>query len=231
MSSQSSDGASSALGLLYFLLPVLLVVLGVFFFHDIFVHNRVNKTVDEIVSNSKQIKFYFNGIYKNFNNEQIILHDILPFDTKASKTDYTIQNRFGGQVVFYEAFNNSREKLLNISLLDNPKKYAEVYEGVTAFTMLYTGLSRKECRLLAQVNWRKYTENFVGVEVSNLTPEEKFNGVQNLRLQLLQDEDIYNLQTKDLGFVSAEPLTAQQAEEKCSCSFWDDTCTVALKFN
>lgn len=231
MSSQSSGGASSALGLLYVLLPVLLVVLGVFFFHDIFVHNRVNKTVDEIIGNNKQIKFYFNGVYKGFNNAQVIGHNILSFETKASETDYAIQNRFGGQVVFYEAFNNSREKLLYISLLDNLKKYDELYNGVTSYAVLYTGLSRKECRLLAQIDWRKYANNFVGIEVSNLTSEEKFNGIQNLRLQLLQDKDIYELQTKDNGFVSAEPLTSQQAETNCSCSFWNDTCTVALKFN
>lgn len=229
MKLQSSAGISSALGLLYTLLPVLLLVFGFFFFCSLFLNSRINKTVDEVVNINKSVTQYFNGNYKNFDTKVVVGHGVLPFELNGG--DYTLQNRFGGQIIFYEAMNTNAERLLYISLLKEPEKYKEIYGGVTAYAVLYTGLSHRECRRLSTVDWRKYINNFVGLEVSNLTPEEKSNGVYNLRMQLLQEGDLYPLVTKDYGKVSREPLTDNEAEEFCKCSFFNDTCTVALKFN
>lgn len=228
--SKSYKGFSSAAGLIYTVLPVCCLVFGSIFIYDMSVKNRVNKTVNEIVISDESIRNHFTQPFKELDNSKLILNDILALGAEVSEKDYTITNHFGGQTVFAEALNTNAEKLLYLSLLKDPQKYHEVYDGVTAYIVSYNGLNLRECMLLSQVEWKKRFSNFMGMEISRSTPEIEDNGTYKLKTQLLSDKDIYSAPTNDTGYLFKDSLTSQMAKAACQCSYWDNLCMVALKF-
>lgn len=217
---------------LCYLLPVLLVVFGIYFcYTGIYIRNKISKTYDDVITTNTNIKNFYTEKFKNFDTESVVLNNLLPFDAKSGSDEsgYVVYNRFGGRIFFYEAFYTVLEKRFYMNLYDNQEKYKRIYPGTTAYIMLYTGLSRRECRLLAQTDWKSFIKNYVGMEVSFLDARGKHNGVFNLKTQLLSEADNYHLDSKDSGIISAEPLSEQESQTVCSCK--KDNCTVALKFH
>lgn len=227
-----TDKLSKFFRFLCILLPFCLLVFGAYFIYfGIYQRNKIKKTYDDIITITKNIKSSYNGVYKDFNNENIILRELLPYDIHIDRenNNYGIFNRFGGQIFFYEAFFTMQEKILYFSLYNEPQKYKQLYNGTTAYLMLFTGLTRRQCRILATTDWKSFAPNYIGLEVSYLDNHGKYNGVFKLKTQLLSEPDTKYYASKDEGIISSVPLTFQEAKNSCICS--NNNCTIALKFN
>lgn len=213
-----------------FLLPVLFVIFGaIFVYYGVFVRNNIIGTIDDIKTLAAKIQISFGGKYKNFNLDSLVLSETLPYSMKAQNTanTYSLKNRFGGLIFFYEAFNTQEERLLYFSLYNDQKKYKEIYPGVSSYIILFTGLSKTECQILACTDWSLHLPNFIGIEASYLSPNARYNGIYNLKTQLLSDVKEEPKKTEDLGIVSAKPMSKIMAKEACGCH--SSNCTFAIK--
>lgn len=218
-----------------YLTSVLLLVLfiggGIYFYIGVWERNNISKTIDDIVIVTQKIADdYGKQKYQMFDTDTAALGDYLPFDIEAEAQGdhYLVPNRFGGQMYFYEAVANKRERDLYFSLYNEPQKYTDIYEGVGAYVILLTQLNKRVCRTLAQIDWPAKISNFMGIEAAYTTPQDLDNGLINLSNYILTDNEDEKIKTTDSGTALRKPLTATQAEKACGCS-WRG-CSIALKF-
>lgn len=231
MSSNSSF--NSVLRLVYGLLPLCLLIFGVYFFyHYFFIERNIIRTKDDIVFITKNVHTGLLGQkYKGFDSTFMAFSNYLPFDLvpKANGNGYQIPNRFGGKMVFVEAVGNQTERMLYFGLYKNPKKYKDVYTGVSSYVVLFTNLKKRDCVALAQIDWRGLVPYFLGQEAAFVNLNSQYNGLYNLQNYILTDNlNEARYKTKDKGVISRKPLTKEAAEEACGCV--GRNCRFALKF-
>lgn len=233
MGSKSSSAVSSVLKLLYFLLPLCLVLFGAYFFYYHFtVQKKITKTKDDIAVLTKNVHAGLMGQkYKGFDSNFMAFSNYLPFDIipKESGLGYQIPNRFDGKMIFYEAVGNQQERLLYFGLYKNQKKYKDVYKGVSSYVILFTNLKKQECIAMAQTDWKEISPQFLGQEAAYVNINSQQNGLFNLQNYILTDnQDETKYKTFDTGVVSRKPLTKQEAINACRCK--GRNCRFALKF-
>ncbi len=232
MGNKKDSSVEKILYLLYFLLPLCIIIFGAYFFYfRIYQRNLINNTVEDIIHFNNGIKLSFGENYKGINTDTIVFNNILPLDMSVQKTNNThvLKNRFGGHILFYEAFYTQSERNLFLGLMNDQENYDNMARQISAFIILYTGLSQSTCRALATTPWKNHTDNFVGMELSHLDINSRYNGVFNLKLQLLDTPDNIEIKTKDAGFIFDNIPTQKQAKQACNCR--GKTCTFAIKFN
>lgn len=232
MLSSKQNRFNKVFRLFYFIIPVSMVFFGIYFAcNSLYLRNKMAKTYNDVNTINNNIKSFYSNTYKDFNTEAVALNNLLPFDidTQRNNQIFSVFNRFGGHLFFYEAFYTLKEKLLYFNLYKNPAKYREIYDGTSAYIMLFTGLSARECRQMARHDWKSLIPNYVGIEVSYLDANNRYNGIFKLKTQLLSEPDNYFFESKDMGIISAVPLTRTEAKTACSCR--KDNCTIALKFH
>src|SRR5574344_2119682 len=232
----NQSGVDGVLKLLYRLLPLVLVVFGGYFGYGLYQQNKISKTYGDVLNVTKNVKAKYVGIYKNLDTREMVLNNLLDFadNIKETPNGYDVPNRFGGKTYFYEALNTKAERTLYYGLITDMNKYHQIYPGVTAFIILYTGLEQKVCKKLAQTNWKKFIPNFVGLEASYITPTAKYNGISKLKINFTVDDsenDVTYAKSnfQDKGYISSTPMTDEQSTTACACE--KDNCTIALKFN
>ena len=231
---QRNDTSSlgAILKLLYFLLPILLVIVGTYFFYYKFaIERKVVKTKDDIIYITQNIKKGLDGRkYKDFDSNFMVFSNYLPFDLIPKQTayGYKIPNRFGGLMIFYESVGTIQERGMYLNLRKTPKRYKEVYGGVSTYIVMLTQLKKEYCSLLAQTDWRKIANNFLGMEAAYVTPTSLYNGLYNLQMYVLIDNPDEKHKTKDLGVISRSPLSKQEADRACQCN--GRNCSFAIKF-
>lgn len=206
------------LKLLYFCLPLFCLVFGLYFaYFHIFLNNNILKTKNDIVQIVSNMSETFKGSYPSLDANILVMQNILPYDFPIRKTvnSYDVSNRFGGKIFFYNAYNTLAERI------DNP-------DNLSAYIILFTRLTKKECKKLAQTDWRRNFPNFLGLEASYLSAQKTFNGVYNLRNYLLFDNLNEQYNSRDEGFITRRHLSRQETKVACGCLL--NTCTVALKF-
>lgn len=232
MKKSRSLSLDSFIRFLYFFIPIILVITGLYFAYFHFLADyRVSKTKNDIVFITQNIRTVFENVpFRDFDTTTIINGSYLPYELEPQTVDGVtyIPNRFGGRIYFYEAFKTKLERSLFFSLYRDPDKYQSVYPGVGAYIILLTNLNSSECRRLAMIDWKKSNANFMGLEAAYLTPDDLINGLYNLRTHLLDDNFGEVHHTKDKGLTSRVPFTRKQAKEACGCSW--RSCTIALKF-
>ena len=124
--------------------------------NDIFqyvdLQNNVKKTLADVVQIVNNMSETFEGRYPTLDANLLVLQNILPYDFPVRKTEksYDFSNRFGGKVFFYNAYNTVAEREENSEILG-------------AYIILFTRLTKKECKKLAQIDWRRKMPNFLGV--------------------------------------------------------------------
>ena len=222
----------SVVRLLYFFLPLLLLLFGAYFFYfKVYLRGKVNKTVSDIAVVTQNIQnAVAEGKYRSFDTNYVVLSNLLPYDIKVEQkgTNYYVPNRFGGRMFFYEAFSNKKERTLFMALHNRPEDYQKVYTGVGAYMIVLTNLNKRECSTLSLVDWRRVNSRFMGIESAYLTPTKLYSGTYNLRTYILVDNVGEEYSTKDDGIVSRSKLTPQEIDRACNCSW--RSCSVALKF-
>lgn len=208
----------AALKLLYFCLPLFFLIFGAYFaYFHISINNNILKTKNDITIIVNNMSESFKGQYPALDANIIVMQNILPYDfpVKKSINTYDISNRFGGKLFFYNAYNTVQERYENPDVLG-------------AYIILLTRLTKKECKKLAQIDWRRQSPNFLGLEASYLTAQKNFNGVYNLRNYLLFDNLNEQYSSRDEGIITRRSLNRYETKEACDCLI--NTCTVALKF-
>lgn len=217
------------------LLPFIGLIYGIYFaYFGFYMRNKFNKTFEDIQYINRNIKEHKKEKYKNFDTQFVVLSDFLPYDLKISKSGDTtlVTNRFGGNMFFYEALNSEAERTLYYGQINNPQKYKSIYDGVSAYIILLTGLSAYECQTLAMYDWASDLSNYIGIEVSSLENRQIYNGLTKLKTGFIPDAEndaLYYGSIKDKGYISQRPLSKKQAKNKCECK--KDFCTFALKLN
>ncbi len=218
------------------MVPVVCLIYGAYFgFFGIFLRNKFTKTYEDITYINNAIKERISGVYKDFDTQYVSLSEVLPFDLEVNKQEQAngqplIKNRFGGNMFFYEALNSEAERTLYYGLIKNPEEYRKVYNGVTSYIILLTGLNSYECRKLAMHDWGEQLDNYIGIEVASLDNNQIYNGLTKLKTSFISDaknDALYYNAIKDNGYISNYPLSEKRAKEKCSCQ--SDTCTFAIK--
>lgn len=225
---KSSDWAFKAFLLI---IPIAIVGSGFYFYFFGGAKKKVYATANDIQFIARNIHDAFIGQkYRDFDTDTVVYKNFLPFSMEPIQTamGYQVYNRFGGKMYFYEAFGKIDERTQYFALYNDPQKYSEYYKGSGAYVILLTNLMHRECALLARVNWRRFIPNFLGMEVSAAKPSSPFNGVYNLKHYLLIDNLGEQYKTQDEGVLSRRPMTEEDAEKACDCS-WKN-CMVALKF-
>lgn len=213
-------------------IPLTLLFCGLYFaYYKMSLHNKITKTQEDIEFITHNINDAFQGTLKNFNTQTAATSGVLPFDieTKQTSVGYQIPNRFGGYMLFYEAVNTKVERTLYFSLYKDVKRYKEVYPGVGAYVILFTNLSKNECRALAQTDWSNRYATYMGMEASYVTPTSQYNGLYNLQVHILKDNRGEDFNTKDEGIVSRSWLNKDSAQMACKCK--QRNCLFALKFS
>ncbi len=218
MSEQKISGLDACLKLLYFIMPLLFLIFGGYFaFFNALLRNNILKTTEDLSVITKNMTETFKGKYPTLDSSVIFLSNILPYDYNVRKTPmgYDFPNRFGGKMFFYNAYNTMTERSVQP-------------ENLGAYIVLFTRLTKKECKKLAQTNWRNQFPNFLGLEASYLTMQKSFNGVYNLRNHVLFDNRNEKYSSKDEGLITRRHLSGEETQQACNCLL--STCTVALKF-
>ena len=231
-SERQATALESVLKLLCYILPILLLLFGAYFFYfGVYLRNKVTKTINDISVITQNIQdSYSESKYYQFDTNLIALGNFLPYDIEPKQrgSNYYIPNRFGGQMHFYEAFSNKQERTLFMALHNKPEQYKKVYTGVGAYMIVLTNLNKRECSSLSLVDWRQVNPNFMGIEAAYLTPSKLYSGTYNLKTYVLKDNLGEQYSTKDDGIVSRHRLTPQETKKACNCNW--RSCTVALKF-
>lgn len=215
------------------LMPFVCLIYGAYFAYvSFYLRAKYNKTYDDIKYINDRISEQLDGKYFHFDTQYVTLSNILPYDLKVTKEQNTtlVENRFGGNMFFYEALNSEAERTLYYGLINEPEKYKQIYTGVSAYIILLTGLSSRECQTLATRDWIDLLPNFIGIEVSSLENNQIYNGFTRLKTSFIpgdDDESVYYSATKDKGYISRIPLGKIRAKNKCDCR--TDSCTFALK--
>ena len=221
-------------------IPVIFITVITYLFYMRLTVIRTEKTYDDIVMVVENIKNYVKdgGKLKNFNSDFIAYSGYISSDLRMEQTERgnIIYNRYGGLLIFNEAFLNSSERNNYMQMAKDPRLLKNQYKGLNAYTILFTELRRRECRELSQVNWRLKLKNFMGMEVSYITEKNPYNGINKLNRGLLTDnsgreEDVgeyVNLFGGDEGLLSRRTLSKWEAVGACRCL--TDNCTFALKF-
>lgn len=232
MSGLSRD-SRTALFVTRILIPIISVGLCVYFFMSIIERNNVSQTIDDIVKVTyKLAENYQEHNYHLFGNDAVAVGEILPYDVSVEEENghYLISNRFGGQMHFLEAVGNKKERTLYFGLYNNPERYHQVYDGVSAYVILLTNLNSRICKTLAQTDWSAKIPNFMGIEAAYTTPTSQNNGVYNLSNYILTDnEGEFIKKTVDQGVALRRHFTDDEAEKACGCLLWR-SCSIALKF-
>lgn len=216
--SEQKSSFETVLKLLYFLLPLFFVLFGSYVaYFRIYLQNNVKKTQADVVQIVNNMTETFEGKYPTLDANLLMVQNILPYDfpVRKTKNSYNFFNRFGGKVFFYNAYNTIAEREQNPEVLG-------------AYIILFTQLTKKECKKLAQIDWRRKIPNFLGVEASYLSAQKTFNGVYNLRSHLLFDNLNEKYESRDEGIISRRSMNRAETKEACGCLI--NTCTVALKF-
>ena len=216
--SEQRTSLDRILRLLYLLLPLFFLLFGGYVaYFRIYLQNNVKKTLADVVQIVNNMSETFEGRYPTLDANLLVLQNILPYDFPVRKTEksYDFSNRFGGKVFFYNAYNTVAEREENSEILG-------------AYIILFTRLTKKECKKLAQIDWRRKMPNFLGIEASYLSAQKSFNGVYNLRNHLLFDNLHEKYLTKDEGMIRRRSMNRLETKEACGCLI--NTCTIALKF-
>ncbi|MBP5352759.1 MAG: hypothetical protein J6Y91_03220 [Alphaproteobacteria bacterium] len=219
------------IGAFFIIVMLSIVVSGAYFYVYGGARDKVYATANDIQFIAQNIHNAFLGKkYKDLDTDYVVYKNFLPFSTEPVQTSlgYQINNRFGGKMYFYEAFGKIEERSEYFALYNEPQKYQETYQGTSAYIILLTNLSKKECVLLSRVSWRRFIPNFLGMEISVARPDFPFNGVYNLKHYLLMDNLGEHYNTKDEGILARRPLSEEDADVSCGCR-WKN-CMVALKF-
>ena len=233
MAKKTKKGVSRAASFITkFVVPVVIIAMCVHFLGGVIVRNSINNTIDDIVDITRKIaEDSQGGKYRLFNTDSIALGEYLPYDLKAEADGehFMISNRFGGQMHFLEAVGNKKERTLYFGLYNNPERYHQVYDGVSAYVILLTNLNSGICKTLAQTDWSAKIPNFMGIEAAYTTPTSQNNGVYNLSNYILTDnEGEFIKKTVDQGVALRRHFTDDEAEKACGC-LWR-SCSIALKF-
>ena len=228
-----SSLVSAITKLFYFLVPILLVVFGAYFFYlKFFVQRHIIKTRDDIMIVTKNIESYFVGRkIKNFNSSFMSYSNLLPFDLEVNNsvnTDVEIKNRFGGEMKFIESVATLSEQTLYFGLYKNQEKYQRVYQGVSSYVILFTKLKKHDCAVLSMIDWRRSIPFYLGMEASIRTQQHPDDGYFNLQNFILVENVNQKYKTKDLGITSRTPLSPEAAKRVCNCK--EKNCTFAVKF-
>ena len=230
---QKNEFVPSVLKVFYFLIPLLIIVFGAYFFYlKFFVQRNIIKTQDDVIIINKNIEAYFIGRkIRDFNSSFMIYSNLLPFDLEIKNTQSNnpeIKNRFGGQMQFLEAVATSAEQMLYFGLYKNQDKYHKVYTGVSSYIILLTELKKRDCVILSMIDWRRFLPLYLGMEAGVRTEQHPNDGYFNLQNFILAENINQRYKSKDTGITSRKPLSKETAEKACNCH--DKNCTFAIKF-
>ncbi len=230
------DKIRSFLRFLTYVMPVVLVVFGIYAFYLKIVQNRVIDTQKDLMTFTKNVSTRYNQtIYKNFDTDFISYSEYLPIDLKIKKTDHgnEVVSRFGGKMIFKESPKTVEERDWYKFIIREKQRFEAHYNGLGAYTVLFTELRKQECVSLATTDWQKIIPNFMGLEASAVSDTHPYNGIENLHYYILakdKDGNEYNEKPKgrDEGVISRGPMDTLEALKACSC--FGSSCQVALKF-
>ena len=225
------DYVQGKFGFLKYLIPILLVLT---FFYALYVRitiKRVADTRNDVVTLLKNIKSKYNRTtYTNFDSDFIVFSEYLPLDLKTGKGSKgnEIINRFGGKIIFKESPKTLEERKIYIHWRNDSERYASLYNGLGAFTMLFTDLKKQECIHMAMVDWRRVSQGFMGFEASPYDERLPYQGIENLEYYILEDNQDEKYESRDIGTISRGPVSF--ASGFSACSFIGSSCSFALKF-
>ena len=180
-------------------IPIIFIIVVAYMFYIKITNVRVENTQNDIIMVVENIKNYVKdgGKLNDFNADFIAYSGYLPSDVQTKQTErgYSILNRFGGKLMFHEAFLDTAERDKYMEMAKDPRLLKNQYRGLHAYTILFTELRRRECRGLAQVNWKARLPNFMGMEISYISLHNPYNGINKLSRGLLTDnigKDLFN---------------------------------------
>ncbi|MBR1825821.1 MAG: hypothetical protein IJ770_04460 [Alphaproteobacteria bacterium] len=215
-----------------YILPVVAVFVFGYIVYLKITRNHIYDTQKDIAAFVRNVNTRYNTtIYKNFDTDFVSYSGYLPMDLKIKSTDHgnEIINRFGGKMVFKESPKTVEERKEFKYLSRERKMFAAHYNGLGAYTIMFTELKTQECVGLATTDWKKIVPNFMGLEASYVSKKHPFNGVENLNFQILEDNENETAEaSRDEGVISRTPLVLYDALQACACR--GDSCQVALKF-
>ncbi len=215
------------------LVLIALAVAGMYFLYfNAFLGYKFGKACDEITILNRNVQNFYKGLYRGLNTDSAYTNQLIAPSMAATRNEngVTLQNSFGGNIIIMEALNTGNERSLFYGLQTEPEKYKRLYQGVTSYIVMYTGLNKNMCMKFARNDWKLQIPTFIGIEVSNIPANKIYQGFSKLRAGFIDDDkenDKYYTGTKDKGIISQYPLEKKEAEDACSCT--ENNCTIALK--
>lgn len=203
-----------------------------YLYFNAFLDFKFGKARDEIAILNRNVQNFYKGLYRGLDTESAYTNQLIAPSMEATRNEsgITLQNSFGGNIIIMEALNTGKERSLFYGLQTKPEKYKELYQGVTSYIVIYTGLNKNICTKFARNDWKLQIPTFIGIEVSNIPANKIYQGFSKLRAGFIDDDkenDKYYIGTKDKGIISRYPLNKEEADEACSCT--EENCTIALK--
>lgn len=216
---------------LVYLLPVLFALILGYIIYLKIVRNRIYDTQQDIAIFIRNVNTRYNrNVYKNFDTDFVSYSGYLPMDLKVKSTEHgnDIISRFGGKMIFKESPKTIEERKEFKYLSRERKMFEAHYEGLGAYTVMFTELKTQECVGLATTNWKKIVPNFMGLEASHVSKRHPYNGIENLNFFILEDNGDEEIKSRDEGLISRTPMILYDALRACACV--GESCQIALKF-